>query len=134
MSKFLVLRRMDLGTIYGAGSIVEDPPDVQLLIDRHYITPVPDDYKTPEPEPEDDEPQTSENTQSGQEESGASTGQDTPPATDPATPAAGDEAKGEGAGQSPSGDEPKPNLPAIIDLSGVEATPATPPTPEVTGA
>lgn len=116
MAKFLVLRRMDLGTVYGAGAIVEDPPDIQLLIDRHYITPVPDDYVTPT---YNEEPAKTE------------------PATDSApTPAAEAPANGEGADQS-SNDDDKPDLPKTIDLSGVEAAPATPaetPAVEATGA
>lgn len=44
MATYLVRRRMDLGGVIPVDALVIDPPDVQLLIDRNYITPVADDH------------------------------------------------------------------------------------------
>lgn len=85
---------MDLGWIAPAGGLVVDPPDVELLMQRNYIQPVADDF----PGVIYDENGSRPNVKAPDKEPGAKDGETTDPTA--------------------------PELPRVIDLSGVQEDPA----------
>jgi hypothetical protein len=44
MATYLVLKRVKEDTVSLPGELLVDPPNAQLLIERGYLTPVPDNY------------------------------------------------------------------------------------------
>lgn len=119
MATFLIQKRMNLGRLFPAGALIIDPPDIGLLIERGYILPVADDYPgevlelgpeyrqtAPDPEPQVAEPLQLPTSSSEPD-----------PVQQPSPPPT---AEPDQTTDQPSPSGTPPELPKVIDLSGVE--------------
>lgn len=113
MASYLVLKRLVEDRVYEEGEVVTSPSfadSVPILLSRHYLAVVPDNYSPPAAPKLKSEPPAPAPAPEDPEHSG---GADSPQATGGTTP----EAEPPASGVAP---EPEaPSLPEVIDLSDV---------------